>query len=45
MKTMKYYDELELKCDALLLVVFEKLKNSSLKTMDYVQVIIWAHQL
>ena len=40
MKTMKDYHRLYLKCDALLLAVFEKFRNSSLKTMDYVRVII-----
>ena len=46
MKTMKYYHDLYLKCDVLLLAnVFEKFRNSSLKIMDYAQVIIWGHQL
>ena len=41
MKTMKDYHDLYLKCDVLLLAdVFEKFRNSSLKIMDYVQVII-----
>ena len=34
------------KCDVLLLAeVSEKCRNNSLKIMDYVWVIIWAHQL
>ena len=45
MKTMKDYDDLFLKCDVLLLLdIFEKFRNNSLKIMDYVQVVIWAHQ-
>ena len=31
MKTMKYYYDLDLKCDVLLLDVFEKFRNNSLK--------------
>ena len=41
MKTIKDYHDLYLKCDALLLAdVFEKFRSSSLKIMDYVQVLI-----
>ena len=41
MKTMKDYQNLNLKCDVLLLAdALEKFSNSSLKIMDYVQVII-----
>ena len=41
MKTMKDFHDLYLKCCVLLLVdVFEKFRNNSLKIMDYVQVII-----
>ena len=41
MKTMKDYQDLNLKCDILLLAnVLEKFSNSSFKSMDYVQVII-----
>ena len=36
MITMKYYHDLYLKCDSLLLaVVFEKFRNNYLKIMDY----------
>ena len=46
MKTMKSYHNLYLKCDVLLLVhMFEKFRNNTLKIMDYVQVIIWANQV
>ena len=41
MKTMKDGHNLYLKCDVLFLAnVFEKFRNSSLKIMDYVRVII-----
>ena len=41
MKTMKDYHDFQLKCDVLLLAdVFEKLRNDSLKNMDYLLVII-----
>ena len=41
MKAMKFYENLCSKCDVLLLSdLFEKLRNSILKNMDYVQVII-----
>ena len=44
-KTMKVYHDLDLDCDVLFLAdVFEKFANISL-IIDYVQVIIWAHQL
>ena len=46
MKTMKDSDDLFLKCDVLLLLdIFEKFRNNSLKIMDYVQVVIWTHQV
>ena len=46
MKAMKFYQNLCSKCDVLLLSdLFEKLRNSILKNMDYVHVIIWAHQV
>ena len=48
-KTMRDYHDLCSKCDALLLTdVFEKFTNSRLKNQkikDYVQVVIWMHQL
>ena len=41
MKTMEDYHDLKLQCVILLLPdVFERLRNNSLKIMDYVQVII-----
>ena len=41
MKTMKYYHNLYLKCNVLLLAdVVESFRNSSLKIIDYIQVII-----
>ena len=44
MKTMKEYCDLHLKCNALLAAdVFVIFSNSSLKNMDYVQIIIRAH--
>ena len=40
MKTMTDYHDLYLKCDVLLLAdFFEKFRNNSLKTMDYIRVI------
>ena len=43
MRTMKFYHDMCLKCDVLLLAdVFETLE---IRIMDYVQVIIWAHQV
>ena len=44
MKTVKYYHDLYLKCNILLLAdVFKKFRNNSLK--NYVQVIISVHQV
>ena len=46
MKKIKDYHELYLKCDVSLLGdVFEKIRRNSLRIMDYVQVIIRAHQV
>ena len=46
MRTVKDYHKFHLKFDVSLLTdTFEKLRNSSLKKMEYVRVIIWAHQL
>ena len=46
MQSMKDYLDLYLKCDVLLLIdMFEKFRNSSLKIMDYAQVSISMHQL
>ena len=46
LKKKKYYHDLYFKCSILLLAdAFEKFVNKSLKTMGYVQVIIWAHQV
>ena len=48
-KNDERYHDLCSKCDALLLAdVFEKFTNSRLKNQkikDYVQVVIWMHQL
>ena len=45
MKTIKYYHDLYLKCDVLLLAgVFEKLRNNSLKSYRLCQVIILVDQ-
>ena len=41
MKTMKDYHDLYLNCDTLKLAdVFEKIRNNSLKIINYVEVII-----
>ena len=43
---IKNHHDMYLKCDILLLAdVFEKSRNNSLNIIDYVQVIIWAHQV
>ena len=45
-KMIKNHHDMYLKCDILLLAdAFEKSRNNSLNIIDYVQVIIWAHQV
>ena len=46
METIKDYHNMYLKCDVLLLAdICEKSKNCSLKNIDCVWLIIWAHQV
>ena len=46
MKVTQDYDDLFLKCGVLLsAIVFDKFRINSLKIIDHVQFIIWAHQV
>ena len=46
MKATQDYDDLYLKCDVLLSAnVFDKFRINSLKIIDHVQFIIWAHKV